>query len=111
MLSLPARRGSDWPAWTVRAGIQHDQSPTHDGARDARVPDSDRWNFAVGTSFDLSKSVTIDAAANYIDFKDAPIDRVTAAYAGSAAQTPILVNGELNKAHALVFSLGGRFRF
>lgn len=99
------------PDWTLRAGVQHDQSPTHDGARDARVPDSDRWNYAVGTSYRVSKAFTIDAAASYIDFKDAPIDRVTAAYAGSAAQTPILVNGELHNAHALVLSLGGRFSF
>lgn len=38
-------------------------------------------------------------------------DRTTAAYAGSAAQTPILVNGGVNDAHAVVLSLGGRLTF
>lgn len=99
------------PKWTMRAGIQHDQTPTRDRARDARVPDADRWNFALGTSYRISPSFTIDAAANYIAFKDAAIDRTTAAFAGTPAQTPILVSGELDKAHAVVLALGGRFAF
>jgi len=99
------------PQWTVRGGIQHDQTPTQDGERDARVPDADRWNFALGTSYDVTPGFTIDAAANYIDVKNASIDRVTAAFPGTAVQTPILVNGELRKASVLVFALGGRLRF
>lgn len=99
------------PKWTVRAGVQYGQSPTRDGARDARVPDSDRWNFSAGTSYTVSKAFTIDAAASYIAFKDASIDRTTAAYAGSVVQTPILVDGELSDASALVFSLGARVAF
>ncbi len=99
------------PVWTVRAGIQHAQTPTRNGERDARVPDSNRWNFSAGTSYMMSHSITLDAAASYITFKDAPVDRLTAAYAGTAAQTPILVDGELQNAHAFVFSLGGRASF
>lgn len=99
------------PRWTVRAGIQRDETPTRTGQRDARVPDSDRWNFAAGTSVTLGHALTIDAAASYIDFKNATIDRTTAAFAGTAVQTPILVDGELNKAHALVLALGARVAF
>ena len=99
------------PAWTLRAGIQRDQSPTRDGDRDARVPDSNRWNFSGGTSFALSKNFAIDGAVSYIKFKDAAIDRTTAAYAGTTAQTPILVDGRLNNAHAVVLSVGGRLTF
>lgn len=120
--ALPENYGNSWsfaggvdyavsPQWTVRGGIQHDETPTRDGNRDARVPDGDRWNFALGTSYDVTPGFTIDAAANYIDVKNASIDRVTAAYAGTAVQTPILVNGELRKASVLVFALGGRLRF
>ena len=106
--------GADYmvsPIWTVRAGIQHDETPTRDGQRDARVPDGNRWNFAVGTSYDVIKNVTIDLAANYIDVKDASIDRTTAAFAGTAVQTPILVNGQLDKAHVVVLAIGGRLKF
>ncbi|WP_371741615.1 OmpP1/FadL family transporter [Novosphingobium sp. 9U] len=99
------------PQWTVRAGVQYGETPTNDGNRDARVPDSNRWNFSAGTSFKASERFTVDAAASYITFKDAPIDRITAAYAGTAAQTPILTNGELQDASALVFSLGARVAF
>jgi len=106
--------GADYevtPQWTVRAGVQRGITPTQDGERDARVPDSTRWNYSAGTSFALGERFTIDAAASYIDFKNASIDRVTAAYAGTPVQTPILVNGELRGASALVFSLGARVGF
>ena len=75
------------------------------------MPDSNRWNFAAGTSYAVSSRFTIDAAAAYIAFKDATIDRTTAAYAGTAVQTPIIVNGKLEDAHAVVLSLGGHFHF
>lgn len=106
--------GADYavnPQWTVRAGVQYGETPTRDGERDARVPDSNRWNFSAGTSYAVSNGFTVDAAASYIKFKDATIDRTTAAYAGSPVQTPILVNGTLTDASALVFSLGARVAF
>ena len=61
-----------------------------------------------GASYAVNTHFTVDAAANYVDFADASIDRITAAYAGTPAQTPILTNGELQKAHAFVLSLGAR---
>jgi long-chain fatty acid transport protein len=99
------------PKLTVRAGVQHGQTPTQNGQRDARVPDSNRWNYGVGGTYQVSSRIAVDAGANYVDFKDATVDRVTAAYAGTAAQTPILTSGELQNAHAIVLSLGGRFTF
>jgi long-chain fatty acid transport protein len=99
------------PVLTLRAGIQHDQTPTQNGQRDARVPDANRMNYTVGGTFSATHMLKIDAAFGYIDFKNASIDRTTAAYAGSPVQTPILVNGQLAKAHAVVLSLGGRFAF
>lgn len=106
--------GADYaasPDWTVRAGVQRGITPTRNGERDARVPDSNRWNVSAGTSYALGKGITLDAAASYIDFEEASIDRLTAAYAGTPAQTPILVNGTLTDASALVLSLGARVAF
>lgn len=94
------------PQWTVRTGIQHDQTPTRNGERDARVPDSNRWNFAAGATYALSPSFSIDAAAGYIAFKDADIDRAT-----MAAGSVLLVDGRLENSHAIVLSAGGRFTF
>ncbi len=94
------------PALTLRAGVQHANTPTQNGLRDARVPDADRWNYGAGGTFQLTPKIGIDFAGNYVDFKDATIDRRTAAYAGTALQTPVLTNGTLTNARALVFSLG-----
>ncbi|WP_226632760.1 OmpP1/FadL family transporter [Novosphingobium profundi] len=99
------------PKLTVRGGVQYGQTPTRDGHRDARVPDSDRLNFSAGASYAATRNLTVDFAASYISFEDAPIDRTTASYAGTPAQTPILVDGTLTDASALVFSLGARMTF
>ncbi|AJP71077.1 OmpP1/FadL family transporter [Sphingomonas hengshuiensis] len=99
------------PKLTVRAGVQRAQTPTQDGERDARVPDANRWNFGTGASYALSPRFTIDAGANYVTFEGETIDRVTAAYAGTPAQTPILTSGELRDGRAFVFSLGARVGF
>lgn len=99
------------PALTVRGGLQWDQTPTRRGNRDARVPDSSRLNYSAGLSWAVNDRVTLDASASYIDFWTVPIDRPTAAFAGTAAQTPILVSGELRGARAIVLGLGARARF
>jgi len=99
------------PALTLRAGVQRAITPTRDGERDPRVPDANRWNYGGGLSFQVTPRLGVDAAANYVDFKDETIDRVTAAYAGTTAQTPILTNGRLEDAHAVVLSLGGHITF
>lgn len=99
------------PAVTLRAGVQHARTPTQDGERDARVPDSNRWNYGVGGSWQATDRLGFDLAANYVDFENTTIDRVTAAYAGTAAQTPVVVNGTLTDARAIVLSVGGHYRF
>lgn len=99
------------PKATLRAGIQRAKTPTQDGLRDARVPDSNRWTYAAGASYQLTPHIALDAGANYIDFANTTIDRVTAAYVGTAAVTPIITNGYLKNAHAIEASLGGRLSF
>ncbi len=99
------------PKATLRAGIQRAKTPTQDGLRDARVPDANRWTYAAGGSYQLTPHMAFDLGANYIDFSDTTIDRVTAAYPGTAAQTPIITNGFLRNAHAIEVSLGGRLTF
>ncbi|TZG27365.1 OmpP1/FadL family transporter [Sphingomonas montanisoli] len=98
------------PQLTLRGGIQWDQTPTRNGERDARVPDGNRWNYALGASYKMNDMITLDAGGMYTSFDTSKIDRTTAAYAGTAAQTPILVNGSV-KASAIVLSLGARASF
>ncbi len=99
------------PKATLRAGIQRAKTPTQDGLRDARVPDANRWTYAAGGSYQLTPRIAFDLGANYIDFADTTIDRVTAAYAGTPVQTPIITNGLLKNAHAVEVSLGARVSF
>jgi long-chain fatty acid transport protein len=108
---LPPGSTRKWPQVDRARGIQRDVSPVRPDDRDARVPDANRWNFALGATHLMGKAIKIDVAANYITLDDAPINRVTAAYAGTAAQTPVLVDGTLSKAHVVVLSLGGRLAF
>lgn len=112
--TLSVAGGIDYDATsklTVRAGVQRGQTPTQDGLRDARVPDSNRWNYGLGGTFKVTPRFAVDLGANYVTFEDQTIDRPTAAYAGTPAQTVIRTSGELRDAHAVVLSLGGRFRF
>ena len=95
----------------LRAGVQHASTPTVDGERDARVPDADRWNFGAGGTVQVNPRLALDAAFNYVHFDKETIDRTTAAYAGTAAQTPIVVNGTLRDAKAFIISVGGRMTF
>ena len=99
------------PAVTVRGGVQIDKTPTRDGFRDARVPDADRINFALGTSFKVTESITLDAAASYLDLKDSSIDRLGGFYPGTPAQTILLPAGELNNAKVVILAIGGRMSF
>lgn len=99
------------PVWTMRGGIQIDKTPTQDGQRDARVPDASRINFALGTSYKISESITVDAAANYVDFKNETIDRPGGFYVGTPAQTLLLTSGQLRDARAIILALGARMSF
>jgi long-chain fatty acid transport protein len=96
---------------TLRAGIQFDGTPTRDATRTVRVPDADRVDYAMGATWRPGRRLTIDAAAAYTDFETAPILRDESFYAGTAAQTDILVAGSAGRQHALVFSMGGRMSF
>ena len=99
------------PELALRAGVQRTTTPTRTGQRDARVPDTNRWNLGAGGSFRATDAITLEAAANYVSFANGSISRPTAAYVGTPVQTPILTSGELRDARALVLSFGGVVRF
>ena len=98
------------PRWTMRGGIQYDPTPTPGDNRDPRVPDGNRWVFALGTSVKATSSLTIDASVNYIDFQNSRISRDAGAYAGTPVATPVDLQGELT-ASAWVIGLGTRMFF
>ena len=98
------------PIWTLRAGVQYDPTPTPKVGRDARVPDSDRFLFAFGSSVQVSRGMTLDGAISYVDFNNSRIDHDASEYAGTAAFTPISIQGDI-EASAVTMSVGARYRF
>jgi len=102
--------GADYavdPRWTVRAGVQRDPTPTPDVGRTARVPDSDRWLYAAGATFQPTQRVAVDLAASYIHFKDTTFTSSATAFAGTPLNTPINMQGTIG-GHGLVLSAGLR---
>lgn len=60
-------------AWTVRAGIAYDQTPTSDIYRTPRIPDQDRTWLALGGQYRISKASAIDFGYAHLFVKSASI--------------------------------------
>ncbi len=61
-------------AFTLRAGVGADESPTNDATRTPRLPDDDRMLYSVGMSWAMSDHLTIDAAYQRITIEDPEIN-------------------------------------
>lgn len=54
----------------LRAGIAYDESPLPTRTMDPTLPDSDRWLFSGGLSYDLTGNLSVDAAYIFIRAKE-----------------------------------------
>jgi len=105
--------GAEWdlsPQFTLRAGLAHDQSPTSDATRDARLPDNTRKLYSIGATWHASDAFSIDAAFQRIDIDDPSID-VVSPFPGSPS--PALgsrLTGKYN-GHANLIGLAMQYRF
>lgn len=59
--------------WTLRGGVAFDESPTRDGTRDPRIPDSDRTWLAFGVEHRLTDATTLHLGYARLMFPDEPI--------------------------------------
>ena len=92
--------GLEWragPAWTVRAGLAHEPTPTPDLMREPGVPDADRTTWAVGATFAATSSLDLDVALALADFADAGLRRDLDFYAGSPAATAASIRGDIDR--------------
>lgn len=62
-------------AWTLRAGVQYDETPTTGDNRTTRTPDGNRTWVSGGASYEVSEKVTLDLAATYIFIDEGHVDR------------------------------------
>lgn len=60
--------------WTLRGGLQFDQTPTTDEYRTSRTPDGDRTWVSMGATYGLNEKINLDMAATYISLKDEEIN-------------------------------------
>ena len=90
------------PAFTVRAGIAKDETPTHDYNRTPRLPDNDRTLFSVGATWRISDRLSVDAAYMRVNLKETPIN----ALSSSGTLLTGTVDGNAN-----VFGIGGQLKF
>ena len=60
--------------WLLRGGLGYDQSPTKDGERDARMPDSDRYIVGVGATLRPNQRMAIDMGYQHVFMQDADLD-------------------------------------
>jgi long-chain fatty acid transport protein len=98
--------GGEWdlsPAWTLRAGIAKDESPTNDTYRTPRLPDKDRKIFTIGATWNVSDAFSVDAAYMRINVDDPTINNIHS----SSGST---LNGTF-KAHADLFGIAAQYRF
>jgi long-chain fatty acid transport protein len=91
--------------WKARFGVAFDQTPVTNEPT-ARLPDSDRWWFAIGGEYKMSKNLKLDAGLVYIT-ADSP--NFTNHNAGSTAQYGS-INGSYD-ANVAIISLQGTYSF
>lgn len=98
--------GGEWdlsPAFTVRAGIAKDESPTNDTYRTPRLPDKDRKIFTLGGTWNVSDSLSVDAAYMRINVEDPTIN-------GATSSSSSRLTGRF-KARANLLGVAAQFRF
>ncbi len=57
--------GGEWDfsdAFTFRAGVGFDETPTNDAHRTPRLPDNDRMVYTLGMTWNVSEALSVDAA-------------------------------------------------
>lgn len=97
-------------ALTLRAGIQNDPSPTPD-AGEPRVPDADRVMYTAGGSYRLNDRLTLDGAFAYVDLERGRLSQRDVFYAGTPAETVVMLEGTTRRQKVLMVSVGARLGF
>lgn|GEM_PF-1334274 len=96
------------PKLQVNTAIGFDKTPSQDGARDIRLPDSDRTSVGFGVSWQPSVRWTLDAGYQHIFMDDADIDAEIYIPAGNIDVEGI--HGSASSS-ANVFGLQASFKF
>jgi len=97
--------------WSVRGGIQFDQTPTVNGFRDTTVPDSDRLWLGLGASYDLSSRQHLDFAFNHVFFRHTNVDVTRTFDIPGHPELPPTTNHITGSARTVVNTIAVDFRW
>ena len=89
-------------AFTFRAGVGSDETPTNDAHRTPRLPDNDRNLYSIGLTWNAMPNLSIDAAYMRVELKDSPIN--------STSATGTRLTGQVD-GNANVFGVGATYKF
>jgi len=68
--------------WTIRGGVQYDNTPTVDAFRTSRTPDGDRTWLSLGATYKVTDNLDLDLAGTYIFVDSENINILRGAGAG-----------------------------
>jgi long-chain fatty acid transport protein len=97
--------GGEWDmsdAFTFRAGVGYDETPTHDDTRTPRLPDNNRTVYTLGMTWNATPNFTVDAAYMRVE-----IDSPTIATTSSSGSH---LNGKFT-GHADLVGVSAQYRF
>lgn len=97
--------GGEWDlseAFTLRAGVGYDETPTNDAARTPRLPDNDRMIYSLGMTWKASEAFSVDAAYMRVQIKSPSINTV------SSSSSHLV--GDFS-GHADLLGLSAQYRF
>ena len=97
--------GAEWDlsdAFTLRAGLAKDQSPTNDATRTPRLPDEDRNLFSLGLTWHATPALSFDAAYQRIEIDDPSVNVLSS----SGSRLTGTFDG-----HADLFGVAAQYRF
>ncbi len=93
-------------AFTLRAGVGMDESPTNNVDRTPRLPDNDRNLYSVGLSWKATPQLSVDASFTRVEIDESttnlPINVAEGRYTS--------INGKFD-GHANVFGIGASYKF
>ena len=93
-------------AFTLRAGIGQDESPTNDKSRTPRLPDEDRMLYSIGMSWNVSEALSVDAAFQRINIDDPTINLPVDFAAGEFSSLQGTYSGSAN-----LIGISAQYRF
>ena len=92
-------------AWTLRGGVQFDETPTTDLYRTSRTPDGDRTWLSLGATYNLNSAWDLDMAATYIFIDEEEINLTRTTATGNS-----VIRGE-TEGNVGIFALAATYKF